>query len=154
MTTRDIALQAIEASLDFAHIRCAAEKKEAPGVVIVVWAKGWSNSVIYTMVELGPPDLIVKTYGWDFRQIAIDKKDLSKRTGLPSHIVVYERPWLLEDGDILYGGSYCEDGSLIVAVSGSTEDVDIKIATHVFNQIREIELTMIEEAKKNGRSNL
>jgi hypothetical protein len=54
----------------------------------------------------------------DYRGFALAKARIAWRTGIDSHIVQEQRPYLLEAGDTLLWGSVAMDG-LVVAASGA-----------------------------------
>lgn len=53
-----------------------------------------------------------------YREVARSKAKISWRTGLPSHVVQQQAPYLLTDGDTKWGGSTVTPEGLIVACSG------------------------------------
>jgi hypothetical protein len=54
----------------------------------------------------------------DYRSFAVAKARVAWRTGMDSHIVQEQRPYLLEAGDTLLWGSVALDG-IVVAASGA-----------------------------------
>jgi hypothetical protein len=54
----------------------------------------------------------------DYRGFALAKARIAWRTGMDSHIVQEQRPYLLEDGDTVLWGSVAMDG-IVVAASGA-----------------------------------
>ena len=54
----------------------------------------------------------------DYRSFALAKARVSWRTGMDSHLVQEQRPYLLEAGDTLLWGSVALDG-IVVAASGA-----------------------------------
>jgi hypothetical protein len=54
----------------------------------------------------------------DYRGFALAKAKVAWRTGLDSHIVQEQRPYLLEQGDTVLWGSVAMDG-IVVAASGA-----------------------------------
>jgi hypothetical protein len=54
----------------------------------------------------------------DYRGFALAKARIAWRTGLDSHVVQEQRPYLLEDGDTVLWGSVAMDG-IVVAASGA-----------------------------------
>lgn len=75
--------------------------------------------------RLGRPDTVLaeRSFGdretWEhpYDEIAVEKYDLSVRTGLNSRLVQLTQPLLLRSGDVIYWGSVVV-GDLVVACSG------------------------------------
>jgi len=71
----------------------------------------------------------------NFHPIALSKLAVSAREGLPTSVIVAEKPWLLKDEEYLYPGGTTRDG-ITVAVSGAKGRVDEAIAEMVLSAIR------------------
>lgn len=59
-----------------------------------------------------------KRWDADYRGFALAKARIAWRTGIDSHIVQEQRPWMLEAGDTVLWGSVAMDG-IVVAASGA-----------------------------------
>ena len=62
-----------------------------------------------------------------YNEFALAKAQLSWRTGLPSHLVQRDRPFLFEGGDFKFGGSIVFNG-IVVATSGLAWHHDLWIS--------------------------
>lgn len=72
----------------------------------------------------------------DFTQIALQKAVLAARVGMPTGVVVSQKPWLLLGGDYFYEGGIAERiGGLAVAVSGAYSQTDSGIASMIYSII-------------------
>jgi hypothetical protein len=85
----------------------------------------------------------------DYRGFALAKARIAWRTGVDSHIVQEQRPYLLEAGDTLLWGSVAMDG-IVVAASGAEAWYDEAYAGAVALCLRAEAKAAI--ARRRGRS--
>lgn len=86
----------------------------------------------------------------DFGAIALEKIRISQDTGLPSGVVLYQRPWLFGLNNFLYRGSWTEDGKLIVATSGACGETDEACSRIVHDIIAMLCQLKVVKMKKDG----
>ena len=76
-----------------------------------------------------------ETWSNDYEKIANAKLDICLRTGLDSRVVAFTQPWLLEPGDVKYGGGV-NCGGVCVAASGNHWYHDQMFAEWVISAIQ------------------
>jgi hypothetical protein len=100
----------------------------------------WLERGILHHHEIGDP------LDWkrNYRVFAQNKAWLSAKYRMPSRVVQTDCPFLLDEGDILYGGSVYIDG-LVVATSGLTEEHDENVSQFVATRI----IRLCKEARQS-----
>lgn len=71
-----------------------------------------------------------------YKEIALSKALVTKRTGMPSSLVQTQYPYLYREGDTKWGGSTIDTSGLIVAFSGVQAVYDEMIAEWMASTIR------------------
>ena len=135
LLTKDLVDEAISYCLPTIRLLVAAHTWGPKGVVIAVDGPGLDEPFVHVMAELGHEAQWADEWpGKNFREIALTKLRLAKRSGTSTRKAVSEHPWLLEMGDYFYTGGVSEAG-LVVAASGAFGDTDEAIAWIVVNAI-------------------
>jgi hypothetical protein len=81
-------------------------------------------------------EVIRTTTPQKYRDLAIDKAQLTQEHKLPSSVIQQQFPYLFNEGDSKWGGSTIDDGGLIVAFSGVQAVFDEMIAEWMASAIR------------------
>ncbi len=76
-----------------------------------------------------------QTWEKDYEEFASGKAYVSERTGLDSRVVAFTQPWLLQPGDIKYGGGVYREG-VVVGASGNEWYYDQLFAEWVASAIQ------------------
>lgn len=107
-------------------------------------SSGFEDAILYEHA-VGDPE----RWDADYRGFALAKARIAWRTGIDSHIVQEQRPYLLEAGDTVLWGSVAMDG-IVVAASGADAWYDEAFAGAVALCLRAEAKAAI--ARKRGRT--
>jgi hypothetical protein len=129
LLTEELVRKAIDIALPTIRLLVKEATWGPLGLVIIVDSDYLDKQVIYTMDELGPKETWSDRHekDIDFEAIAQQKLNVARK-GLDSHVIVSERPWLLESGDSFYQGGVCPYWGLAIATSGAYGTTDCQCA--------------------------